>query len=157
MSLKKVNPNLKLSRRGLTICLATMVGSGLLVYSIFPESVGGPDLPISVDLQWRPVETLAGDGKLVTEVVVITNRSEKDIARVDIEVNGQYLLFREPPLRKNEELTLPLRVLTDKRSSQRYDPARYPPTEVIVKGQLPSGTRGVSQFEFSRDHLKAVQ
>ena len=85
---------------------------------------------------------------MLTEVVVVRNPNDYEIPRFSAEVNGQYLLFRESPLAAGEELVLPLRVFTDKRSSQRYDPKKYPPTEIVVTGQLPSGARGLSQFHF---------
>ncbi len=147
----KVAPTLKLSRRGLVFSLLAMIVAGLCVYASFPESVGGPSLPVEVRLDRKPVPTLGGQGAVMTEVVVVKNLAGHEIPKLTLEVNGQYLLYRDPPLAKDEELVLPLRVFTDKRSSQRYNPTKYPPTEVIVTGQLPSGSRGLSQFPFDAE------
>ena len=146
---QRVAPSLQLSRRGLIFSFLAMVGAGLSVYAIFPESVGGPPLPVAVSLDHQPVETTGGAGALLTEVVVVENQAPHKIGRLSVEINGQYLLFRDKPLRVDEQLVLPQRVFTDKRSSQRFDPSKYSVDEIVVTGQLPSGARGVSQFEFS--------
>ncbi len=150
---QSVAPTLQLSRQGLLISLAAMAGVGLGVYAIFPESVGGPPLPVDVHLDRQPVETATGDGAVVTEVIVVVNSSEHAIPKLTLEINGQYLLFRESPLGVAEKLVLPLRVFTDKRSTQRYNPSKYPVEEVTVSGQLPNGARGMSRFEFENAQL----
>ena len=130
------------------ICLLAMVTVGLTVYSLFPESVGGKPLPVEVQLDRQPVETTSGMGAVLTEVVVVRNLSNHEIPRLTLEINEQYLLFQDPPLAVGESLVLPQRVFTDKRSSQRFNPAKYNVEEIVVTGQLPSGSRGVSKFEF---------
>ena len=146
--LMPVAPKVGLSRRGLTASLAGMVGVGLLVYSIFPERVGGPDLPVEVVLDYRMVESVAGQGMVATEVVVVRNLTDHVIPRLSIEINGQYLLFRDAPLIASEELVLPQQIFTDKRSSQRFDPRRYEVEDIVVTGQLPGGARGVLKVDF---------
>ncbi|QDT11874.1 hypothetical protein [Stieleria marina] len=144
----KIAPTLQLSRRGLVLSLSAMAALGLSVYALFPESINGPSLPVSVTLDRDVVATKTGEGATLTDVVVIKNLADVAIPRLSIEVNGQYLLHRESPLPADEPLILPLRVFTDKRSSQRYNPVKYPPIEVMVTGQLPSGARGISHFDF---------
>ena len=144
----RVAPTLQLSRRGLVASLCLMAIVGLSVYAIFPDSVGGPPLPVKVSLDRKPIETTGGNAAMLTDVVVIENLADFEITRLGIEINGQYLLHQRSPLPVGEQLVLPQRVFTDKRSSQRYNPVRHPATEVIVVGQLPSGSRGVSKFEF---------
>lgn len=139
---------MQLSRRGLICCLLGMVGVGLGVYSLFPESVGGPPLPVEVQLDQQPVETSGQLGAILTEVVVIRNLADHPISRLSLSINGQYLLFRDPPLAIGEKLVLPQRVFTDKRSSQRFNPTKYAVEDVLVTGQLPSGARGVTKFDF---------
>ena len=146
-----VAPTLQLSRRGLILCLLAMVVVGLTVYSLFPESVGGPPLPVDVQLDSQPVETTSGMGAVLTEVVVVRNLSDHEIPKLTLEINGQYLLYQDPPLAVGESLVLPQRVFTDKRSSQRFNPSKYPVKDVIVTGQLPSGARGMTKFEFQND------
>ena len=153
---KQANPTLapttRLSSRGLTIALLSMAIVGLSVYAMFPESVGGPPLPVTVTVDRQPIETTGGQGALLTEVVVVENQADHDIKRLSIEINGQYLLFQNSPLLVAEKLVLPQRVFTDKRSSQRFNPDKYEVEEIIVTGQLPSGARGVSKFEFADQH-----
>lgn len=143
-----VAPSLRLSRRGLILSLCAMVGFGLAVYSLFPDSVGGPPLPVDVRLDQQLVEAVGGRGALPAKVVVIRNLADHEIPRLSLDINGQYLLFRDSPLQVDEELVLPQRVFTDKRSSQRFDPSKYDVEDVVVTGQLPSGARGVTKFEF---------
>jgi hypothetical protein len=152
-----VAPTLQLSRGGLIVSLLAMVATGLGVYALFPESVGGPPLPVEVRLDRQPVETPGGSGAVVTDVVVVDNVSDHDIPRLSLEINGQYLLMRQSPLAKGESVVLPQRVFTDKRSSQRFDPTTYDVQEVTVSGQLPSRARGMSRFEFDGERLVNVE
>ena len=52
----------------------------------------------------------------------------------------------------HETLVLPQRMLTDKRSSTRFEPTKYPVEDITVAGQLPSGARGMTQFKIQLDH-----
>jgi hypothetical protein len=143
-----VAPTLRLSRRGLVFSLLAMAGAGLSVYSLFPDSVGGPPLPVEVLLDRRLVDTVGGRGAIVADVVVVRNLADHRIPRLSLDINGQYLLFREAPLEVGEEFVVPQQVFTDKRSSQRFDPTKYEIEDVVATGQLPSGARGVSKFDF---------
>ncbi len=96
----------------------------------------------------QPVKASDGSGAVITEVVVVQNLANHEIKRLSVEINGQYLLHRASPLEASQTLVLPQRIFTDKRSSVRLDPLKYPVTEVVVTGQLPNGARGLSQFEF---------
>jgi hypothetical protein len=145
----RVAPTLRLSRTGLIMSLLAMVLAGVGVYCIFPESVGGPPLPVQISLDQQPVETTSGVGAVMTEVVVIRNLADHPIPRLSIEINGQYLMFQESPLTVGQSLVLPLRVFTDKRSSQRYNPTKYPAKDITVAGQLPSGARGMTKVKFA--------
>ena len=156
-SVPRVAPTLQLSRRGLVLCLLAMIGVGLSVYAMFPASVGGPSLPVNVELDVQAVAVETGGGAVMTEGLVIKNLKDHPIGRLSIEINGQYLLFRESPLQGLETLVLPQRIFTDKRSSARLDPIKYPVQEVVVTGQLPSGARGLSQFEFDSDDKNSVE
>ncbi|MGI9474873.1 MAG: hypothetical protein ACR2NZ_25305 [Rubripirellula sp.] len=149
----RVAPTLKLSRIGLILSLLAMVGAGLGVYALFPDSVGGPPLPVNIRLERQPVETANGSGAVVTEVIVVANQTDHEIPKLSVDINGQYLLIRDSPLQPSESLVLPLRVFTDKRSSQRFNPDKYPVEDVTVTGQLPSRARGVTQFLFENGIL----
>lgn len=143
-----VAPTLQLSRRGLILSLGSMVLAGLGVYALFPASVGGPPLPVEVELDKQPMVTKDNHSVVVTEIVRVKNLTSHEIPKLSIEINGQYLLFRDSPLAAEEVLELPQRVFTDKRSSQRFNPSKYRVEEIVVTGQLPSLARGVSCFEF---------
>ncbi len=146
--LQPLDPNLGLSRRGLLLSLAGSVVAGLLVYSLFPESVGGPSLPVKVSLDHRMVESFGGRGLVAAEVVVVNNLEEFSSPRLSIEINGRFLLFRDPPLEALEELVLPQEVFTDTKSNQQFDPRVFEVEDIVVTGQLPSGSRGVIKKEF---------
>ncbi len=143
-----VAPSARLSSKGLIALFAIMILTGLGVYALFPESIGGPPLPVSVELFDAPVETTSGQIAVLTKVISITNQSEGPIGNLTIELNDQYLLMQASPLEAGETLILPQEVFTDKRSSQRFDPSLQEVTEVVVMGQLPSKARGISKFEF---------
>jgi hypothetical protein len=121
---------------------------------MFPESVGGPPLPVEVTLDRRLVEALGGRGAIVTDVVVVRNLAEFPIPRLSLDIKGQYLLFRDSPLEVAQELVVPQQIFTDKRSSQRFNPTRYDVEDVVATGQLPSGARGVSKFDFENGQPK---
>lgn len=145
----RVSPRNQLSRSTLAIAFVVMIAVGLGVYAIFPESVGGPPLPVSVSVEEAPVETTNGKFAVMTEVIRVTNTSDGGIGNLTVEINGQYLMTQASPLEPGESIVLPQQVFTDKRSSQRFDPAKTEVEEVVVTGQLPSKARGVSQFEFA--------
>ncbi|MCC9600781.1 hypothetical protein LOC67_09410 [Stieleria sp. JC731] len=147
----RVSPRSRVSRGSIIAAFAVMIGVGLGVYAIFPDSVGGPPLPVDVKLTKAPVETTSGQIAMMTDVVSVTNELEQPIGNLAIELNGQYLLMQASPIAAGETITLPLEVFTDKRSSQRFDPISDDVTEVIVRGQLPNKKRGVSKFEFDTE------
>lgn len=145
---RSVAPTLQLSRRGLILSLAAMVAAGLGVYGVFPERVGGPSLPVEVELDEKPIVTTGNQGVVLTKIVRVRNLADHEIPRLSVEINGQYLLMQNSPLAIGEALELPQEVFTDKRSSQRFNPDKYQVEEIVVTGQLPSNARGVSTFEF---------
>jgi len=144
----RVAPTSRLSRGGLIAAFAVMIAVGLGVYSLFPESIGGPPLPVRVSVGEAPVETTNGSMAVLTKVVTVTSELDQPIGNLGIELNDHYLYHQAGPLRPGEVLVLPQEVFTDKRSSQRFDPQRQSVSEVVVRGQLPSKARGVSKFEF---------
>ncbi len=143
-----VAPTLQLSRRGLILSLLSVAAAGLSVYALFPEKINGPSLPVQVELDEQPMVTNDSYSVVVTPIVRLRSLADHEIPKLSIEINGQYLLFRDPPLGPREILELPQSVFTDKRSSQRFNPEKYQVEEVLVTGQLPSNARGVSTFEF---------
>ena len=149
IGLQQRDPHVSLSRRGFVLSLLAAVAVGLMVYSLFPASVGGSSLPVEVSLDYRMVDAVNGQGPVATEVVIVKNLEPFEIPRLSIEINGEYLLYRAAPLLANEELILPQQVFTDKRSSQRFNPRKYAVEDVVVTGQLPSGSRGVTKVDYT--------
>ena len=150
---RSIAPSVQLSRTGLILSLLVMAVVGLSVYALFPDQVGGPDLPVKVTLEWQPVIAKGNEGAVMTEVLIVENLLDHDLAKLTIDINGQYLYLQNSPLLAKERLVVPQRMFTDKRSSQRFNPDKYPVQDVAVTGQLPSGARGITQFDFESDPL----
>lgn len=144
-----VAPQGQLSRGMLISAFGVMIALGLGVYSFFPETIGGPPLPVSVTLGEAPVPSAVGKMAVLTNVVEVKNLSQDPISNLMIKINDHYLMTQASPLAAGETLTLPQAVFTDKRSSRRFDPALQTVEDVIVSGQLPSKSRGISKFEFA--------
>ena len=145
---QSVAPTLKLSSRGLVLSLMVMAGAGLSVYTLFPSQIGGPELPVSVQIDRQPVPVMGREGAVLAEVVIVKNLTDHEIAKLSVDINHQYLYLQNSPLPANESVTVPQRMFTDKRSSQRFRPEKYSVKEITVTGQLPSGARGITKFEF---------
>jgi hypothetical protein len=104
-------------------------------------------LPVEITLDRRFVETRDGTGAALTEVVVVESLADFDITNVTLNLNGQYFLYQDAPLKARETLVLPQQIFATK-SNQRFTPGRYPITDVTVTGKLPSGARGVTETPF---------
>ncbi len=138
----------KLGARGLTLsllaaCLIPL--SGLSIYAIVAGGAYDKPLPVEVAIDVRPVELASGGGAVLAPVVVIRNLADFEIPRLTIDLNGQYFLHQDAPLRVGEELVLPQEIFSTK-SNQRWKPGVYPITEINVTGQLPSRARGVLEW-----------
>ena len=144
----RVRPGPTLPGRMLFLLLAAIALVGVSVYSLFPSAVGGPALPIDVDVDLALIDA-GGGQKLSAKVVRLTNTSHAPIRHLSVILNGHYQLNRQSPIAAGETLTLPQSIFTDKRSSRRFNPAEAEIHKVVVRGQLPAGTRGVSVHEFS--------
>lgn len=147
-------PGPTLSPRGLTllwlaVCLIPL--TAITVYALVYGRASDEPLPVAVSLDKRPVQTAAGGGAMVTDVVVVSNEGGFDIPNLTIDLNGQYFLYRQSPLEAGEELVLPQAIFATK-SNQRFVPGRYPITQVNVTGRLPNGARGVAEVRFPADH-----
>lgn len=146
----RVAPKAQLSRGALLAAFCVMIAIGLSVYALFPTSIDGPPLPVTVKLDEAPIETVGGNVALLTKVVTITSELDQPITNLTILVNEDYWMSQSSPLEAGGVLTLPLEVFTDKRSSRRFDPKTQRVSEVLVRGQLPSKARGVSKFLFEK-------
>ena len=144
----RVAPGAKLSKKGLIVAFAVMISVGLSVYALFPSNIGGPPLPVEVSLEKAPMETASGKIAVLTDVVKITSTLDQPIQNLTVILNGHYWMTQSRPLEAGETVAFPLEVFTDKRSSRRFDPAIQEVNAVVVGGQLPSKSRGISKFEF---------
>ncbi|WP_153555284.1 hypothetical protein [Roseimaritima sediminicola] len=145
-----MRPGLQLSSRALTLSLmgACFLTLGiLLVYTVFYGRGHDKPLPVEVSLESRLVDAQGGRGKVMTDVVVVRNLTQSDLPRVTLDLNGQYFLYQDAPLKPAEDLVVPLSIFKTK-SNQSFVPGRYPVTEVNVTAQLPSGARGVAEVRF---------
>ena len=149
--LLRVAPRASLSQRGLIMALASAFALGLSVYALFPESSGGPALPVTVSVGKDLVPSAANGQPVLADVVAITNETADPIRNLTMILNDHYLLMRASPLEAGERVVLPQAIFTDKRSSQRFEPKNSWVFEVTVRGQLPNNQRGVSQFFFDEE------
>ncbi|WP_235934759.1 hypothetical protein [Candidatus Laterigemmans baculatus] len=142
-------PEPKLSGRGLTLalllaCILPLIA--LTGYAILHGPATDKSLPVEVEVTKRPIPVASGEGALLTDVIVVRNKADFDIPNLTLDLNSQYFLYQDSPLKAGEELVLPQRIFSTK-SNQRWVPGRYPLTEVNVTGRLPSGARGVLEVE----------
>ena len=144
----RVAPGPRLSPRGLVLGFVAVAALGAGTYAMFPEAVGGPPLPVDVQLGRDILPGSSSDRPTVGEIVWLTNRSDAPIAHVTLILNKHYRLDRASPLGPGETWTLPQVLFTNKRSSQRFAPDIHEVHKIVVNGQLPDARRGVSVFEF---------
>lgn len=145
----RLRPEPKLTGRGLFVALGLaclLPLGGLTIYAVLVGGAFDKPLPVEVRVDRLPVPLPESDTQVVADVVVLKNLADFDIPRVTIDLNGQYFLHRDAPLKAGEELVLPQSIFCTK-SNQRWEPGAYPLTEINVTGQLPSRSRGVLELE----------
>ncbi|WP_146404394.1 hypothetical protein [Planctomycetes bacterium CA13] len=147
---RSIAPVARLSPRALTIallvvCIAPL--AGLSLYATLYGRAAEKSLPVEISLDRQVMQSPGAQGGLLVDVVVIKNLAEFDIPNLTINLNGQYFLYRDPPLEKGETLVLPQGIFMTK-ANQRFAPGRYPITEVTITGKLPSKARGVTEINF---------
>lgn len=147
---RSIAPTPRLSGRGLLLLLllvSLLPLVSLSVYAIFFGRAADHDLPVEVLLDKRPVNAIADQGSVLTDVVVVKNLAEYSIPNLTINLNGQYFLYQNSPLEISETLVLPQQIFKTK-ANQTFVPGRYSIDEVTVTGRLPSGARGVAEVRF---------
>lgn len=152
-----VAPTLRLSPRALTTlllltCLIPLIT--LSAYATFFGKARDAVLDVDVVLGKEPVEAIGGQGAILADVLVIENKTDHELPNLTVDINGQYFLHRQSPVRPRERLVFPQQIFATK-SNQRWVPGRYPITEVNVTAKLPSGRRGVKVIEYDRDPVTA--
>ena len=141
-----------LTGRGLTALLLLACLLPLLVlslYAIFYGRASDTPLPVDVEVGKRPVAMASGEGSVLADVVIVTNKTDFAIPNLTLDLNGQYFLYQDRPLEPGEELVLPQQIFMTK-SNQPWVPGRYRLTEVNVTGRLPSGARGVLEYKVQK-------
>ncbi len=148
-----IAPAPRLSSRGLIIALVVSCLLPLTVLSVYAIVFGRAaqhGLDVDVRLERRLVTTANGSGAIPSHVVVIRNLSDQDIPNLTVDLNGQYFLYQNSPLGKDETLVVPQNIFATK-ANQRFSPGDYPITDVTVTGRLPSGARGVTEVLFGAE------
>jgi len=147
---RSIAPVAQLSSKAFTLALLTVCIlplAGLTLYATLYGRAAEKKLPVEVSIEQRVLPLPSGERGSLVDVVVIRNLADFDIPNVTIDLNGQYFLYRDPPLEKDETLVLPQTIFMTK-ANQRFVPGRYPITEVTVTGKLPSNARGVTESHF---------
>jgi hypothetical protein len=129
----------------ITACLVPLFG--LTIYAAFFGRASDADLNVEVTVGKAPVESLGGQGAILTDVVTITNLNDYELPNLTVDLNGQYFLHRHSPVGVGERLVLPQQIFATK-SNQRWVPGRYALTKINVTAKLPSGRRGVRVVRF---------
>jgi hypothetical protein len=150
-----IAPTRRLSPRVLTLlllmtCLVPLVA--LSGYAAMFGKASDTALDVDVTVAREPVEAVGGQGAILTEVIVIHNRTAHELPNLTVDINGQYFLYRQSPILPGERLVLPQQIFSTK-SNQRWVPGRYAITEINVTAKLPSGRRGVKVIRY--DDTKA--
>lgn len=150
-----IAPTRRLSPRLLTLlllmtCLVPLVA--LSGYAAMFGKASDTALDVDVTVAREPVEAVGGQGAILTEVIVIHNRTAHELPNLTVDINGQYFLYRQSPILPGERLVLPQQIFSTK-SNQRWVPGRYAITEINVTAKLPSGRRGVKVIRY--DDTKA--
>jgi hypothetical protein len=151
-STPRIAPTARLSSRGLVllllgVCLAPL--TGLTFYAVRWGRAAEKQLPVLVQFDQRYVPTVNNGPAVLTDVVVIINDSDFEIPQLTININGQYFLYQDQPLKVSEKRAVPLQIFATK-ANQRWVLGRYPIESVTVTGRLPSGARGVTESLFEK-------
>lgn len=142
---ERTRPEPKLSGLGLTLALLLacfLPLGGLTIYAVIAGGAHDNPLPVAVTAEQRMIPRTDGLGAVPADVIVIKNLSDHEIPRLTIDLNGQYFLHQDAPLKVGEELVLLQEVFATK-SNQRWEPGAYPLKEINITGQLPTKGRGV--------------
>lgn len=147
---RSIAPAPRLSPGGLflalgAVCLFPLIT--LTAYAVIFGKASEHKLPVEVLIDRRPLPTVNGRGLVLDDVIVIQSQADFDIPNVTVNLNGQYFLYQDSPLTAGEELVVRQAAFATK-SSQFWEPGRYPLSEITVTGKLPSGARGVTEVQF---------
>lgn len=137
----------------LSTCFVPLIG--LSVYATFFGRASDADLPVEVGVGKEPVQATGGSGAILTDVLWLKSNYDRDLPNVTIDLNGQYFLYRQSPLKPGERLVLPQQIFSTK-SNQRWVPGRYAIKEINVTAKLPSGRRAVKTVEFAAESVNSA-
>lgn len=147
---RSIAPGPQLSSRALFLALAAVCLLPLIVltaHAVFFGRASEHKLPVAVRVDRLPLPTSDGQSLVLEDVVVIQSEADFEIPNLTVNLNGQYFLYQDKSLARDELLIVRQAAFATK-SSQRWVPGRYPIDTVTVTGKLPSGARGVSEFRF---------
>ncbi len=147
---RSIAPNPRLSGKGfllllLLTCFVPLIG--LTAYAVLFGRAIDKVLPVELAVAREPVDAAGGQGAILTEVIAIENVGPDELPNLTVDINGQYFLYRQSPLRVGERLVLPQQIFSTK-SNQRWEPGRYPISEVNVTAKVPGGHRAIKTVKF---------
>jgi len=130
-------PTRTLSRRGLTLLLATVLASPVLIWSLLtlmlPKAHDRP-LDVQIELDWDTPQSL----KLI-------NTGNEPLSSLRIELNGAYAYFPDQPLAAGETAVLRFDWFL-KKTGQRLHPDHTEIRTIHVSARLPGNYRAVSSW-----------
>ncbi|WP_146391072.1 hypothetical protein [Allorhodopirellula solitaria] len=154
---RSIAPGPRLSSRGFFIALALVCLIPLTILSTYAVLFGRAiekELPVSVSIDHRPwqaqqraLQTRDPQQPELEDVIVITNEADFAISKLYADLNGRYFMYVNQPLAAGEKLVLPQADFVN-RTGQRWVPGNYTIDEITVMGKLPSGARGVTEFQY---------
>ncbi len=147
---ESIAPGPKLSATGFFVALAFVCLvplSILTVYAVVNGKATEKTLPVIVNIDHRPMQVPDGQAPKLEEVISIENEADFAISSLYVDLNGQFFMYVDQPLAVGETLVLPQAWFVN-RSGQRWVPGNFRINTITVMGKLPSGARGVSEFDY---------
>lgn len=130
-------PTLTLSRRGLTLLLATVLACPVLIWSLLTLMLPrAHDRPLDLQIE------LDGD---TPQSLKLINTGNEPLSSLRIELNGAYAYFPDQPLAPGETVTLRLDWFL-KKTGQRLQPDHTEIRTIHVSARLPGNSRAVSSW-----------
>lgn len=152
-----IAPVPQLSSRGFFIALAVVCLVPLTIlsgYAVLYGRATEKKLPVSVTIDRQPTRvhddatrTQGIDPPELEDVIVIENDADFTISNLYVDLNGQFFMYVDQPLEAGDHVVLPQAGFVN-RTGQRWVPGNFRISEITAMGKLPSGARGVTEFQY---------
>lgn len=152
-----IAPVPQLSARGFFIALAVVCLVPLTIlsgYAVLFGKATEKKLPVSVTIDRRPSRgqdvaprAPGVDRPELEDVIVIENDADFAISKIYVDLNGQFFMYVDQPLAAGDQVVLPQAGFVN-RTGQRWVPGNFRITGITAMGKLPSGARGVTEFQY---------